>query len=117
MAFEFSVIDNRTGKYPDCETIALTEEWAKHLIYCDIDCFAITEYGQLVLVDDCNNIAYPPADRFTVAIDPESLRPQGEWIHDYNNLYGCSNCMERETMSHKHMKPYCPNCGAKMKGE
>ena len=77
MQIEFSVIDNRTGKYPDCETIALTEEWAKHLIYCDIDCFAITEDGNLILIDDCNNIAYPPADRFTVIIDPESLRQQG----------------------------------------
>lgn len=49
-------------------------------------------------------------------IDPENLRSRGKWIHDYNNLYGCSNCMERETMSHKRLKPYCPNCGAKMKG-
>lgn len=45
----------------------------------------------------------------------DNLRPHGEWIHDYNNLYGCSNCMERETMSHKRMKPYCPNCGANMR--
>jgi hypothetical protein len=41
----------------------------------------------------------------------------GRWIHDINNLYGCSECMKRETMSPKKLKPYCPNCGAKMDGE
>ena len=39
------------------------------------------------------------------------------WVHDSNNLYGCYECMERETMSPKKLKPYCPNCGAKMDGE
>ena len=41
----------------------------------------------------------------------------GEWVHDVNNLYGCSECMKRETMSPKRMKPYCPNCGADMRGK
>lgn len=41
----------------------------------------------------------------------------GRWIHDINNLYGCSECLGRETMSHKKLKPYCPNCGARMDGE
>lgn len=40
----------------------------------------------------------------------------GKWIHDYNNVYGCSECLERETMSPKKLKNYCPNCGAKMDG-
>lgn len=40
----------------------------------------------------------------------------GEWIHDINNLYGCSECLGRETMSHKALKRFCPNCGAKMDG-
>lgn len=48
-------------------------------------------------------------------IEAETVR-HGRWIHDYNNLYGCSECMERETMSPKKLKPYCPNCGAKMDG-
>ena len=39
------------------------------------------------------------------------------WIHDINNLYGCSECMARETMSHKKLKKFCPNCGARMDGE
>lgn len=39
---------------------------------------------------------------------------QGEWIHDINNLYGCSVCLSRETMSPKRMKKYCSTCGARM---
>lgn len=62
----FSVIDRKTGKVPDCEKIALHEEWAKHLIYCDIDEFAFTESGHLVLTDDCGNTAFCPPDRFDV---------------------------------------------------
>ena len=65
----FTVIDNKTGKEPDCEKIALTEEWAKHLIYRDIDTFAITEDGSLILLDDCGNCAFCPDDRFTVVFE------------------------------------------------
>lgn len=39
---------------------------------------------------------------------------RGHWIHDINNLYGCSECGERETMSHTKKKKFCPNCGALM---
>lgn len=63
---EFYVIDVKTGEYPDVGNIALNEEWAKGLVYCDIDCFAIQEDGNLILTDDCGNIAYPPAGRFNV---------------------------------------------------
>lgn len=59
-------------------------------------------------------------------IDPESLRPQGEWLKsedDYCglNIIKCSLCREEwcfevgddaETLNYH----YCPNCGAKMKG-
>lgn len=62
----FTVIDNKTGEYPNCEKIALKEDWAKSLIYCDIDGFYIGEDGTLVLVDDCGNAAFPPNGRFTV---------------------------------------------------
>lgn len=65
----FTVIDNKTGNYPDVEKIAREEEWAKHLIYCDIDCFAVTEDGALILIDDCGNCAYCPADRFAVVCE------------------------------------------------
>ena len=62
----FSVIDKKTGKSPDCYEIALKEDWAKHLCYCDMDGFAITEDGTLILLDECGEFAYCPADRFTV---------------------------------------------------
>ena len=62
----FTVIDKNTGKYPDTYSIARRCSWAKHLVYCDIDGFALTEDGQLVLMDECGNIAYCPNDRFEI---------------------------------------------------
>lgn len=62
----FTVIDTQTGTYPDLWEIALTEKWAEHLCYCDMDGFAITEDGMLILLDECGEIAYCPADRFTI---------------------------------------------------
>lgn len=67
----FTVIDNETGTYPDCEVIALTEEWAKSLMYCDVDTFAFTEDGSLILIDDCGRFAFCPDGRFTVVLDKE----------------------------------------------
>lgn len=67
----FSVIDPKTGSYPNCERIALKEDWAKRLVYCDVDQFAITEDGTLILIDDCGNVAYPPAGRFVVVPEEE----------------------------------------------
>lgn len=63
---QFDIIDTKTGWYPDVEKIALSEDWAKGLIYCDIDCFAMQGDGTLILIDDCGNIAYPPTGRFEV---------------------------------------------------
>lgn len=68
---KFDVIDKKTGGYPDCEKIALSEEWAKGLVYCDIDGFYIGEDGALVLLDECGNYAYPPTDRFMIRIEIE----------------------------------------------
>jgi len=65
----FSVIDKKTGCYPDTEKIALNEKWAEGLCYCDIDGFAIMEDGTLTLLDECGNAAYPPADRFDIIPD------------------------------------------------
>lgn len=65
---EFIVIDNNTGKEADTEEIALNEEWAEHLIYCDIEGFAILENGELVLLDECGGCAYCPSGRFTVYV-------------------------------------------------
>ena len=65
----------KTGAYPDVEKIALNEEWAKGLIYCDIDCFAMQEDGNLILIDDCGNFAYPPEKRFKVVLEKEPNEP------------------------------------------
>ena len=55
-------------------------------------------------------------------IDPESLRPQGEWVNwgksgtpTYENYGTCSVCHEDAEIHTEH-RNYCPNCGAKMKG-
>ncbi len=64
----FSVIDLTTGKEPDLETIALKEDWATGLIYCDMEGFALAFDGMLVLMDECGNYRYCPRGRFQVAI-------------------------------------------------
>ena len=52
-------------------------------------------------------------------IDPENLRPQGVWekYPDWAHIR-CTNC-KREFKKSEFaikMKPFCPNCGAKMAG-
>lgn len=66
---KFTVIDKKIGEYPNVEKIALKEEWAKGLMYCDIDGFYIGENGELMLADDCGNYAFCPPNRFEVKID------------------------------------------------
>ena len=62
----FIVIDNKTGKEADTYNIALHEDWAKHLCYCDMEGFAIEEDGTLLLVDECGQFAYADRERFKV---------------------------------------------------
>ena len=62
----FIVIDNNTGKEADIGEIALKEDWAKGLIYCDMQGFALLEDGTLVLLDECGKYEYCPSGRFTV---------------------------------------------------
>ena len=62
-------------------------------------------------------------------IDPETLRPVGVWaIEGEDIIWGnslkrryCTNCCERPHFDKEKRKfiltPYCPNCGARMKGE
>ena len=71
----FTVIDTKTGKKADTYEIALKEEWAKHLCYCDMEGFAIEEDGTLVLLDECGRVAYCPEGRFRII--PEENRPSG----------------------------------------
>ena len=68
-SMKFTVIDTKTGNYPDLEKIALTEEWAKDLMYCDMEGFAIEEDGDLMLMDECGNFRYCPDDRFKIEFD------------------------------------------------
>lgn len=65
----FTVIDKKTGEYPDTRKIALEEDWASNLIYCDIEGFAIQEDGNLILTDDCGNTAYCSPDRFEIILE------------------------------------------------
>ena len=65
----FTVIDNLTGKEADEYTIAKTEDWAKGLMWMDIEGFALEDDGTLLLVDECGGVAYCPDERFSVVFD------------------------------------------------
>lgn len=69
----FDVVDTQTGEYPDLWNIAMEEQWAKGLIYCDMEGFAIGQDGSLILMDECGNFAYPPQGRFKVVF----RKPEG----------------------------------------
>lgn len=68
---KFRVIDKKTGEYPDVQNIALTEDWAKGLVYCDIEGFFIGEDGMLILADECGSYACCPPDRFEIVWESE----------------------------------------------
>lgn len=70
----FDVIDTKTGEYPDLWVIALKEDWASGLMYCDMEGFAIEEDGTLLLLDECGKQAYCPEGRFKIVPRP----PEGE---------------------------------------
>ena len=102
----FTIIDNKTGKYPDCEEIALKEDWAKHLCYCDVDAFAITEDGSLILLDDCGKCAFCPDGRFTVVNDdgwisvkdrlPERDKEVLLIVHGWEDRLYYTGCLHRQ---------------------
>ena len=68
---EFTVIDIKTGKEANPQEIALHENWAKNLIYCDMEGFAIMEDGSLILMDECGKYEYCPHGRFEVKWNDE----------------------------------------------
>ena len=70
----FDVIDTKTGEYPDLWEIALKEDWAGGLMYCDMEGFAIEEDGTLLLLDECGKHVYCPEGRFKIVPRP----PEGE---------------------------------------
>ena len=53
-------------------------------------------------------------------IDPESLRPKGQWVSDEGDiLFHCSECGTQISISGDYDDlswNYCPNCGADMEG-
>ena len=74
----FVVIDKKTKKEADCYKIALKEDWAKRLCYCDMDGFAITQEGMLILLDECGQYTYCPDNRFKVVAESDIEELQ-EW--------------------------------------
>lgn len=56
-------------------------------------------------------------EREIIAI-PSADRPSGEWIEqedDYHHYWECSECGMGVGLD--DIRNFCPNCGAKMKGE
>lgn len=62
----FTIIDNKTGEYPDIWEIVLTERWARTLRDHSLDSFAIMEDGCLIFVSEDGNYIVCPEGRFTV---------------------------------------------------
>jgi len=64
----FIVIDKETGREVSDRVI---RKIAKNggLMECDIDQFAVTEDGSLILLDDCGNCTYCVQDAFEIRIE------------------------------------------------
>lgn len=67
--FPFCVFDKKKNKEADCYKIALKEDWAKCLCYCDMEGFAINQDGMLILLDECGRYTYCPDNRFKVVAE------------------------------------------------
>jgi hypothetical protein len=65
----------------------------------------------------------------TTTIDPESLRPKGQWKPYFENVeiynaggfterkqigWICGRCRSKESFTQYYKTHYCPSCGAKM---
>lgn len=85
---EFKVIDNNTGKEADIGEIALKEDWAKGLMYCDMEGFAILDDGNLVLLDECGKYEYCPSERFSVKFEDSVVLSREEY-EKLRSLYDC----------------------------
>lgn len=107
---KFRVIDNKTGKEADAYEIALHEEWAQGLVYCDMEGFMLTENGDLMLADECGTYVYCDPERFKVVFEDE--RPHGEWEQVGEMTYKCTKCGWLKKIG---LMPFCENCGADMR--
>ena len=76
---EFKVIDNNTGKEADISKIALKEDWAKDLMYCDMQGFAILDDGNLILLDECGKFEYCPSERFSIQFENSVVLSKEEY--------------------------------------
>ena len=76
---EFKVIDNNTGKEADIGKIALKEDWAKGLMYCDMQGFAILDDGNLILLDECGKFEYCPSERFSIMFEDSVVLSREEY--------------------------------------
>ena len=114
---KFRVIDKKTGKEANPYEIALYEEWAQRVVYCDMEGFAITEDGDLMLADECGNSVYCDPERFKVVFEDD--RPHGEWIpqDEFEAYNKCSNCGIMIDNDFPIWRNFCPNCGIPMRKE
>lgn len=83
IGMKFKVIDNKTGKEADPYEIALHEDWAKGLCYCDMEGFAITEDGSLVLMDECGHVVYCDTEWFKVVFEEERSHENWEYLKEH----------------------------------
>lgn len=68
----FKIIDKRTGEEVTEETLReLADEY--RIDYIDLEGFAITEEGRLILCDECLRFGYVDMERFEVEVDPKEF--------------------------------------------
>lgn len=68
MGMSIDIIDNTTGKPPSEKLIErIAKEYG--LMEMDIDQFAVTEDGHVVLLDDCGHCSYVDTEGFNLRID------------------------------------------------
>jgi len=68
MKMTIEIIDNTTGRPPSEKLIdRIAKEYG--LMEMDIDQFAVTEDGHVVLIDDCGRCSYVDTEGFNLRID------------------------------------------------
>lgn len=68
MGMTIEIIDNTTGRPPSAKLIdRIAKEYG--LMEMDIDQFAVTEDGHVVLIDDCGRCSYVDTEGFNLRID------------------------------------------------
>ena len=99
----FRIINKRTGKEPDLCQIARKCKWAKHLVYCDMEGFAVEEDGTLILLDECGNVAYPPKGMFEIIWDAPV-------VHEHGTITGENIIRKQDPLSNFQIPDKCKYC-------